>query len=160
MSRAERFYRRPQGASSGKKEILAGPCGRVVRGEGRGLFCKKAPFLPPAPPIHPAKNSIGRMKGSAFPPGRPLTASPPVRRRFFLCCDVDGGPRVCHAAGGLSDKRWPGRRGVLSSSRQEFLKGKGGAGGKGGLFAKSPLFPPPKTSFLSTRPWACGSGRP
>ena len=53
-----------------------------MRGEGRELFCKKAPFLPPAPPIHPAKNLTGRMKGSAFPPGRSLTDGPPVRRRF------------------------------------------------------------------------------
>ena len=44
-----------------------------MRGEGRGLFCKKAPFLPPAPPIHPAKNLAGEDDGVTFP-GRPSPA--------------------------------------------------------------------------------------
>ena len=41
-----------------------------MRGEGRGLFCKKVPFLPPAPPIHPAKNLTLEDDRLTFP-GRP-----------------------------------------------------------------------------------------
>ena len=142
-----------------------------VRGEGRALFCKKAPFLPPAPPIHPAKNLPGRMTGKRSVQGVPPSVSPPAAREkarkrgggIAGFCPRNNRPLVLEhkalptekAQGDQPGDQWSGDALAgpcsLSSFPARVFEGERGRGGKGGLFAKSPPFPPQKRKKARSR---------
>ena len=131
-----------------------------VRGEGRALFCTKAPFLPPAPPIHPAKNLAGRMTGNISAQGVPR---PPVPRRHTRKArERDGGMtaffrettgRLCWSTKRFQRKSSWGPAGghragyalagpcSLSSFRARVFEGERGRGERGDFLQKVPPFP-------------------
>ena len=147
-----------------------------MRGEGRGLFCKKVPFLPPAPPIHPSKNLTLEDDRLTFP-GRPSLdrRSPGNAIEHFpfetLCvphhtvCHFtkkNGLPQELllpqtrdisrHAAGGPAAESGDRASRRLAGLPGRVFEGKRGRGGKGELFAKSSPFPPQKTFRQKSRP--------
>ena len=115
--------------------------------EGKGDFLQKVPSfpsrnfckvavkllcpakLPPSPPSHGQHHKIAFWPQAA---GLCRDAGEP-EKNTVRCMSSSGDHRTgCALAGSR----------FLSSSRQEFLKGKGGRGGKGGTFCKkSPLSP-------------------
>ncbi len=123
---------------------------RLLSGGGKGLFAKKP--LPPALPIHPAKNFVREDEGEGVParahpdrwsPGEAESSFLVARMAAHLFVMPPGDCRTRDALGGAAS---------CHRSRQEFLKGKGGAGERGDFLQKVPPFPRKKTSSPACYP--------
>ena len=126
-----------------------------IAGE-RGDFLQKVPPFPRAP--FPFQKLLpGRITGCTAPSGRPLTVGPPVGTHELFPLATPCVPKL--AACRFTEKRRSFRlflagRHAAAASRFACFTDKRlyllDCGGKGGLFAKSPPFPPRPLSLSKT----------